>query len=315
MPWQNEMHIDQALTNISCKYVNSGFIADQIFPTVKVAKESDLYWVYDMCHYRIDQDLRANRSEANEVSYAISTSSYSLEERALVDYVSDRDRANADPALQPEIDATENLTQKILLGKEVRCYQLMTTTSFANSMALVTATSWAMNSTTSDPIGNIGSATAVIVGNTGLLPNTVAMGYRAFSALKNHVNILERIKYTSMNVLTTGLLASLFDVERVLVGSAVRDTAQEGLAQALSPVWTPDGTQTNVFVGYVEKSPSLRRPSAGYHLQISYQGGPFKVKKWREEKRASDAIEVSTMDRVYPIATNCAYLIRHALIT
>jgi len=314
MPWQNEMHVSQALTNISVKYRPTGMIAEELFPRVPVKKETDQYFVYGTANFRPDQDLRANRGAANEVDYDVSTSSYDLYERALFGLVSDRDRANADPAIQPEIDVTENLTDKILLGRELRCYQQMTTTVWSQNQTQVTTTSWVYNSTTSDPIADVDTATANIIAQSGMKPNTIAMGYPVFTALKHHVNILERIKYSERGIVTTDILSSLFDLERVLVSSAIRDTAQEGLTVSLAPIWSPDGTSTNVFVGYVAPSPGLRKISAGYHLTISYQGGPFKVKKWREEKRASDVIEVSTMDAVQPIATMCGYLIASALI-
>ena len=65
----------------------------------------------------------------------------------------------------------------------------------------------------------------------------------------------------------------------------------------------------NTFVGYVNPSPGIRKVSAGYTLQLNAKGIPYKTKKWREEKRGGDLIEVSTMYQPKAVATLCGYLI------
>ena len=58
MPNRGQTHIDKALTSISVKYMQdtSAFIADKVFPTVPVAKQSDIpffLWLFPFIEYFI----------------------------------------------------------------------------------------------------------------------------------------------------------------------------------------------------------------------------------------------------------------------
>ena len=45
-PTQQQVHIDQALTNISIAYRNANYLGEQIFPNVPVNKQSDKFFTY-----------------------------------------------------------------------------------------------------------------------------------------------------------------------------------------------------------------------------------------------------------------------------
>ena len=44
-PGVHDVHIDGPLGNISIAYKNTQYLADQVFPVVPVAKQSDKYFV------------------------------------------------------------------------------------------------------------------------------------------------------------------------------------------------------------------------------------------------------------------------------
>jgi len=44
-PTPRDAHLDSALTSVSIAYRNPTYIADQVFPTVGVNKQSDYYFV------------------------------------------------------------------------------------------------------------------------------------------------------------------------------------------------------------------------------------------------------------------------------
>ena len=45
MPAISQIHIDQALTNVSVMYRNQSYVADQVLPSLPVAKRSNKYFV------------------------------------------------------------------------------------------------------------------------------------------------------------------------------------------------------------------------------------------------------------------------------
>jgi len=121
MPTPSQVHIDTALTNLSVAYRNPAFAAELIAPAVAVRRQSDRYYIVDSEResLRAQKDLRAPGTEADEVNFSLSSDAYFCAGHALESVIPDEERENADPAIQPEMDRTEFLTEKILLNEEI----------------------------------------------------------------------------------------------------------------------------------------------------------------------------------------------------
>jgi hypothetical protein len=76
----SSVHIDQPLTNLTLAYVQSqeNFIADKVFPTIGVQKQSDKYYIYDRDNMNRTGDVQklAPRTEVNRIGMSLSNSSY-----------------------------------------------------------------------------------------------------------------------------------------------------------------------------------------------------------------------------------------------
>lgn len=301
---QGSRRVNRPLTEISVRYDNDEYIARQVAPDVMVKKESDVYFVYTNDHLRLEETARANGAPSNQATFGVSTTAYSLSEHALHDVITDRDRENIDAPLQLDKDTTEYLTSQILLRQEVRTQNLVfTTTSWANNAALNTATSWRENTTTSAPVQNILSATAVINNGGGGKANMLVINLGTLFDLKENTQLHERVKYVQQSTFTPELLSSLFDLQKVLVGSAVRDTAKEGETQSLTAIWG-----ANALIANIEASPRLKTRTAVATLRMRRFGSPFLTKKWRDEDRSGDKVEVSSLYAPKLIATSSAFL-------
>ena len=57
MPFKNQLHVDQLLSQISVRYSTKDFIADKIFPKLPVKNDSDLYRIY-VQDFRIPETIR-----------------------------------------------------------------------------------------------------------------------------------------------------------------------------------------------------------------------------------------------------------------
>ena len=194
MPFGGNFHISKVLSNLAINYKNADFIADQAFPSIPVQKESDLYYIY-VRDFRVQNTFRANKAPANMVSWGISTAAYYLDEHALADIVTDRDRSNSDLGTI-EQDTVEFLTSKILVRKEKAVADLVFTTgSWGLYASGSTSTSWNYNTTTSAPIQNVLSGTMAIVKNSGVSPNTMILGMDIFHSLKENPNVYGRVQY------------------------------------------------------------------------------------------------------------------------
>ena len=304
MPYFSTVHVNQPLTNVSVKYSWAEGIADEVFPEVPVQKESDVYFVYSRDHLRLSETIRANRAEANEAGYDHSTSTYTLDEHALKGLVSDRDRSNADAPLNLDVDMTEFLTQQIMIRREFETALLaFTTTTWGQNATIGSASAW--DTSTSNPIADVLTATASILRNGFVRPNRAVMGWEVMRQLKVNSVTTDRIKYTERAIITDEIMASLFDLDKLLVGRSAFVTSAEAATETTTFLWGKD-----MLVYYSPDRPALRNQSSGYMLTI---GGKYRTKKWRDEKRGGDYIEVSSMFLPVAVATSSAFLIKQAV--
>ena len=295
------IHVNQPLSNISIKYRNTDYIADDIGPKIQVKKEVDLYYVHNT-NFRLAETLRANGAPSNQITWGVSTASYKLNRHALKDILTDRDRANADAAVQAEMNRTEELTDQIMLRNEKECEAvLFTTTTFSNNTTYTTTATQSWKTSTVFPTKDIISATSVIKKSSAKHPNTMVMGQSAYDTVRENSNVYGRIQYVERAIVTEDVLAALFDIDRVMVGSGIIDSDKTGLSESTDYIWGD-----NVFLGYIAPRPGMRTPSALYKFE---QGSRY-VKKWRDDLREGDWLEVNQTYQFKSPATACGYLIK-----
>jgi len=86
---------------------------------LKVAKQTGKYYIYDKANLRIDKTNRAAGSPSNEIDFGVApTGTFACDDHALKGFVSDEVQDQADAALNPLIDETETITEKLLLDRE-----------------------------------------------------------------------------------------------------------------------------------------------------------------------------------------------------
>lgn len=306
MPRPSQVHQNQALENISIAYKNGDLIADRLCPEVPVQHESDSYYIFSRDSLTLPETARADGAEANQADFSLSTATYRVQEHALKKLVTDRSRENADPALDLDVMAVEHLTNLIKVRQELELASLVGSgTAWANTTSLTSTFAWSANTTLSDPLLFADSAATTIARTAGVLPNRCLINDPTFRAAKEHVSVVDRIKYTSAESVGETLLAKLFGVGELLVGRGVRNTGAEGLADATanSFIWT----DLALFC-YAEPSPGLMKPSALYNFTLK-QGNPVSVKKWREDNLNGDMVEVSKMYQQVAPLSGAGYLI------
>jgi len=296
MPLINTIHTDTLLSNVAVKYYNQEYIAQKVFPVVPVKKESDLFRIYTR-DFRLPETKRANKGKALEYSFDVTTGAMVLEFHGLKDYVSDRDASNYD-IFDLKSDTVEKLTDVILKRLEKSVADLMVKANWSLNVSLSTAQQWNAT-TTANPIVFFDTGSSTVLYNSGYMPNFIAMSRDAYISTKNNSNVLDRVKYTSAEM-DKNILAKLFNVGELLVGTASIDTSALGVAESVSALW-PDAA----FLGYRPASASPVQPSAGY---IFKQDVPM-VKRWRDEERSAEAIEVNMHYQAKVVASLAGYLI------
>ncbi len=299
-PTPSDVHVNAPLTSISVAYIQqaTNFIADKVFPNAPVGKQSDRYFQYDRADwFRVEAQERAPGTESAGGGWRIdNTPTYFARIYAVHKDIDDPTRANADAPIDMDRDATEWVTQQLLLLREKRFINAYFKTGvWATDLTGVAASptgnqflQW--DQAGSDPISDVEDQAIDMAEKTGYKPNVLVIGPRVLAALKNHAAILDRIKYTQRGMVTPDLLAGLFEVEKVLVPFATENTAAEGATASYSLMYGK-----NAFLAYANPAPSLLKPSAGYIFPWTglLGAGAYgnRIKRFRMEHLASDRVE------------------------
>ena len=269
MPTMQTAHIDRALTNISVAYMQDAdaFIADKVFPIIPVKRQSDVFYIYNKGDFMRDEaQLRGAAAESAGGDYGVEASDpYYCRKHSFHKDVTPEERANYDEPLDADTDATDFVTQKMLIRREMDwATKFFKTGVWGTEITGVAATPTATQTitwdlATSNPIKDITDAGVKMASETGYKPNTLVLSPFAFTALKNHFDILDRIKYTQKGIVTNDLLATLFEVERVFVAWSVVNSAAKGNADDVGFIMGK-----NALLCYSNPRPALKKPSAGY---------------------------------------------------
>lgn len=306
-PTQSDLHVNVPLTNVSVAYMQdkAQFIADKVFPRVPVQKQSDLYWKYSKSDWRrTDAQKRAPGTETAGVGWKVDTGQYFCEVWGVHKDIDDQVRANADSNWRLDSDATTFVTNQLLLRRDLdwndkffKAGQWGTDlTGVAGTVGAGQFLQW--DNAASDPIVQFADLQTNFVEQSGRKANTLVLGARTITQLKNHPDIIDRIKYTQRGVVTTDLLASLFDVERILVSYAtVTGVAEinDAKAQDAAATYSFMSNSKSALLVYTPSSPSLMTPAGGYTFTWNgYLAGNsygIRMKNFRMEPIAADRIE------------------------
>lgn len=281
-----DVHIDAPLTNLVVGFEPQGFIVQDIFPLVNVNKQSDVYFKYDKGDFfRIPATTaRAPKTKGRTVTYNVSSETYYASNYALVEEIDYETIVNADDPLKIKEKSARNCANLLHLDWENRVANQITSGSNLGSHAAV-ASLWSSSTAgTSDPFGDIATGKEAVRSTTGLDPNVIIFGREVYNALIRHADILDRIKYVQKGVVTKDLLASLFDVDEVLIGNAVKNTGAENSADSFSSVW---GSNT-IIMHKAQPNTDGRDPSLGYHFRWTNPllGAPMAVESWEDPDHA-----------------------------
>ncbi len=312
MPDVSTVHFDVALTNVSLSYRNPAYVGPHIAPEVLVRKQSGRYFVHDPDgeSFRPTTDARAPGAEASEVDFRLSHDSYYCDDHALTSVIPDEERENADAPLQPEIDRTEFLTDKILLNMEHRLAGALREPGALPGMDVAAEdTPW--DEEAADPPAIVEEARGAILRAVQQPPNVLVLSQSVYTALRHHPKVTERVKYTNSGAVGPGALAELLDVERVLVARAVYNAASPGQEPDMRPIWGVDA-----LLLYVPRRVGLKTVAPVITFAWSQAAGTSRgasVQTWREERRKATMIRVQKYYDRKIAAPGAAYILRNAI--
>jgi len=302
----SEVHINAPLSTIAKMYKNNSFVGDTFFPRRPVAKQTDIIKVYDTAHLKRAMTLREDKTESFAVRRHFGTDlTYRCEGHAVKGAVSEKERKNADPPIQADIDMVELCTDLVLLDKEMEAQGLICATASypsANHYSTLSAAKQWNNyaSPESEPLVHIDTAKEQIYNATGKRANVILLPYVVFLKLASHPDIKDLVKYTHTDLLIDGKIPATLRELKVVVADAMYDSAQFGQTAVLAALWSD-----YVFIGYV--NPNIGIKDTGWGITLEW-GGRI-TRRWFDPSIQADWVEVEEQGYEQKIFDNkCGYL-------
>jgi hypothetical protein len=311
-----DIHVDALMTDFAVNYKNVGFVGDVLFPMIPVKKKSAKYAVFEPSRrdLRIQNTRRAPRTAAKVVDYEVDlTKTYSAEEYSLAAGVDDQERDNADTPVNPDQRATRLATIGVALDREQRIATKVRTAGNypgANVVALAGGNQWS-DPANSNPKSDVDAGRDAIVQGTGVLPNTMIVPWAVVQKLKLNNKITDAFKYTAAKgaVITVDQLAEYFEIPNIVIAGALKNTAAEGQAAAITRLWGKD-----VILAYVDPNSSPEDGiSFGKTFRWLQNGQPRLVRSYYEPKARTTWFELTEALDEKITAKECGYLIQTAI--
>lgn len=303
---KKNLFVSPLLTNVSLAYSNEAYIAEKVFPIVKVKKPTGQIVTYAMDNLRIDESARSQGSRTNEVGHTVTIGAhYEILEHAHKELVTDEEVEDADNPIKPKTDATQNITEKLLVEKEYDISTFLNSSSnLTKYTTLTSATRWSTPST-SDPITNMRTGRRSVKTYSGKRANILVIAENSYEYLLEHPDIIDRIKYSRVATQQeiANRIAQIFGLDKSLIGEAQYNSGGEGASESLTDIWSHFAV-----VAYIAAKPKKKSRTLGHTYTHK---APRVVDSWRGSEgtdrkgwfyRVTDHWDQKAVD------VNCAYL-------
>lgn len=297
--------VDPVLSQVALGYRHPEHVGMYLFPAVPVQVSGGQVIEFGRESFRLYQTLRAPGAATKRVQFGYlgrpyALANHSLEGQVPREHLRDASRA---PGIDLATRAVRSVMATMSLALEYEQAQLARDASAydADHKVDVSSAPWS-DAANGDPAGDIEAGKEAIRASVGIYPNTLLLSARAFSAVKRHPSVVDRVKYTSRDSITPEMLAQMWDLQRVVVGRAIAFSAD---GQSID-VWGDDA-----ILAYVPEAPAgMEEPSFGYTYTM--EGHPL-VEEPYYDANAKSWIYPVTYERA-PVLTGITsgYLIQHA---
>lgn len=309
------------LARVSERLKNVNYIADMVFPimdNVPVKAKYTKYRAEDW--FRDEAGIRAPGTDAPRSGFNIDFVDINPKQFAHASVITQEEiQAQAQDGAPPTNlvqDAIEFSTDKIDLKKEKRVAALILAdtdwngagTGGEDAAGLWTATSG------NTFLVDIRTRIKTIQSKTGFTPNHLILDLETMLKLKEVADITDKIKFTQRSIVTPDLLASLLELQKVLVGRAVENTANEkdpALTATFTAkaIWEVNADKGSAFLFYRPPSLGLKTPTAGAQFRVKQSNGQGRITRFfREESPDLTVYETREETDIVAINSNLGFL-------
>ncbi len=267
------------------------FVGSQILPIFRTPKRAASFSAITRETLLQDnQAYREARGNYNRVSTGAKDKSFSCEEFGLEQVIDDVERSLYQSDFDAEDAATKVTARALMLQYEKRVAAAVFNTSTWTGATLFTDVSAApWDTAASAVIGPTLTAKEKVRALTGLTPNAMIIAESQVQNLLKNTEIKNQFPGAPLITLEMlrSALASIFGLQKLIVGGAVRNSAIEGQTYVGADVWTDDYAMVAVIP---DAGAPLTSPCIGRTFLWTQDSEELTVEMYREEQSRGDVV-------------------------
>ena len=310
---RNRARQDELLTNVSRRRSVQGLIAGEVLTDLQVGKDSDLIGKYGKENLRVEASIVVGESPYPRITANTKSSDrYALEKHGLSGIVTEADKDNEMQPFDAEKDVTQDLTDKILLGREVALATPLTNTAIITNNVTLAGVDQYDDYSNSTPLEDFGIARASIYDNSGMIvemPGGFAIvPWKVYNILKFHPDLIDNIKHTvnMKSGLTFDQLKATMGVDRILIPYSQYNSAKEGQTDVITSTWG-----NHIVFGFAPRTGTKRIETLGFNVHKRKNYRVFKNALGNPPNADEIMVDIEYDDLI--TEAGAAYLIKDAI--
>ncbi|OBS10791.1 major capsid protein [Acidihalobacter prosperus] len=296
--------IDPIVTEVVQGYQYPQLVGSALFPEVPVSTRGGQIVSFDKTAFMKFNLRRAPGAGTKRIEFGYAGLPYALLEDSVegkvpFEIMQDAERVPGINLAAQYLKTTMQVVKKSLESDQA-ALALNAALYPANNTVVLSGTSkWSNAAGT--PTADILDYREAIRTAIGMYPNTLLLSASAFKAARENPNVVARFQYTSHDSITAEMLANLWEVDKIVIGT---DVYYDETTGAMVDVWG-----NNAVLAYVPPAPSSQQePSFGYTYRMV--GAPYAEEPY-QDRNAKSWIYPVTYERA-PVVTSIdsAFLIQ-----
>lgn len=291
-----------------------GFIAQRVLPVFETAVQAGTYGIVPLKQLLKEPQVgRNDRGDYNRSGFTFQDTSFATKERGIEVPMDDRQSRMYRQFFDFEVACTEAALDIVLRAAEKRCADaIFNATAFASYTAAV-SNEWD-DYTNATPVADVEAAVRAVWGATGLWPNSLIVNKKVFRNLRMCDEVTDKIASTGAGTsiepgkITAAMLATVFDLEQVIVADAARDSANEGQAVTVAATWSDEYA---MVAALNRQGDGIETPGLGRTLHWGEDGSTIggTVERYYSDESRSEIVRVRHDVDEKIVYTACGYLL------
>jgi hypothetical protein len=272
----------------------SDFIADLVLPIFETPEQSGDYPKIKVEQFLKSTDTRrAPRAGYSRDDWEFDTGNFACEDHGHEEPLDDVEARMYARYFDAETVSVERAVNKMRLAREIRVAAMLQSTGIITATGAVT-TEWDTLATCT-PKSDVKGAIDALRASRGIMPNAAIMSYKVFQNVLMSTELKTYLQYTSPHLIETeqaqkDMLAKYFGLQQIIVGKALKDSADKGITASIAEVWDDE----YVLVARIgTNARDLREPCIGRtFLWTGDSPQQLMVEQYREEAKRSSIYRV-----------------------